>query len=99
MGARIIQTRVVNRPGVLNRITQTVLKPGYNIDTLTLQYAGGSADSSAEFSIITLGIQFADQAAAELLMNQLEKQIDVIYAVDITDGLPSDKEREDQSIY
>ena len=34
MMLRLIQAKVVNKPGVLNRITQVILKPQYNIDTL-----------------------------------------------------------------
>lgn len=79
---RLIQTRVVNRPGVLNRITQIILKPRHNIDTLTLT---GTDDPNT--SIITVGIRFEDLEAAQLLAKQLAKQVDVIYALDITDGI------------
>ncbi|AMB99022.1 acetolactate synthase small subunit [Aerococcus urinaehominis] len=79
---RLIQTRVANRPGVLNRITQVILRPRYNIDTLTLT---GTDDPGV--SIITVGIRFEDLEAARLLTKQLEKQVDVIYALDITEGV------------
>lgn len=79
---RLIQARVVNRPGVLNRITQVILKPRYNVDSLTLT---GTDDPNV--SIITVGIRFEKIEAAELLAKQLSKQVDVIYALDITDGV------------
>jgi len=79
---RLIQARVVNRPGVLNRITQVILKPRYNVDSLTLT---GTDDPNV--SIITVGIRFEKIEAAELLAKQLSKQVDVIYALDITDGI------------
>lgn len=79
---RLIQTRVVNRPGVINRITQIVLKPRYNIDTLTL-----TGTDDPDISIITVGIRFENIEAAQLLTKQLQKQVDVLYALDITDGV------------
>jgi len=80
MMLRLIQAKVVNKPGVLNRITQVILKPQYNIDTLTLT---GTEDY--DVSLITVGINFDTLAAAELLTKQLEKQVDVISATDITE--------------
>ena len=77
MMLRLIQAKVVNKPGVLNRITQVILKPQYNIDTLTLT---GTEDY--DVSLITVGINLD---AAELLTKQLEKQVDVISATDITE--------------
>lgn len=81
MTFRLIQTRVLNRPGVLNRITQTVLRYGYNIETMTL-----TGTDNPDVSIITLGINFRDVESAELLTRQLGKIIDVHYALDITEG-------------
>ncbi len=72
---QFIQLKVVNRPGVLNRVTQVVLKPRYNIDTLSL---AGTEDP--EISYITIGINFEDLDAARLLTRQLLKQVDVVSA-------------------
>lgn len=72
---RFIRLKVVNRPGVLNRVTQVVLKPRYNIDTLTL---AGTDDPT--ISYITIGINFQDEEAGTLLTRQLQKQVDVISA-------------------
>ncbi len=79
---RLIQLRVVNRPGTLYRITQVALRPKYNIETLTL-----IATEDPEISMITLGIQFPEKdpdKAARFLARQLAKQVDVINAVDLT---------------
>lgn len=78
---RLIQIRVMNRPGVLSRITQTVLRPGYNIETMTLM---GTDDP--EYSIITIGINYKDVHEASLMARKLANHIDVEYAIDITDG-------------
>jgi len=80
---RLIQTRVMNRAGVLNRITQSVLRYGYNIETMTL-----TGTDDPEVSIITVGINFRDLDASNLLARQLSKHVDVFYAVDITEGRP-----------
>lgn len=71
----------MNRPGVLNRITQSVLRYGYNIETMTL-----TGTDDPDVSIITIGLNFVDLDAAELLTKQLGKQVDVFYAADITNG-------------
>lgn len=79
---RLIQVRVANRPGVLHRITQVALRPRYNIDTLSL-----IATEDPKIAIMQLGIQFTDDdpaQAAQFLARQLEKQVDVINAVDLT---------------
>ena len=79
---RLIQLRVVNRPGVLHRVTQIALKPNYNIDTMTL-----IATEDPEISIISIGIQFIEQdhaAAAAFLARQFEKQVDIMIAIDLT---------------
>lgn len=72
---QFIRLKVVNRPGVLNRVTQVVLKPRYNIDTLTI---AGTDDPA--ISYITIGINFQDLEAATLLTRQLLKQVDVVSA-------------------
>lgn len=78
---RLIQTRVVNRPGVLHRITQTILRPNYNIEQLTL-----SAIQGTDISLITVGVNFEDLDAAEHMVRQLAKQVDVLEARDITEN-------------
>lgn len=79
---RLIQLKVVNRPGVLHRITQVVLKPHYNIDSLSL-----IATEDPKVSIITIGVRMPADTAEEqarLLTLTLEKQVDVISALDMT---------------
>jgi len=88
MSVSYIELRVVNRPGVLNRITQVVLKPRYNIDSLTLV-----ATDDPKVSVITVGIRFEDEAAASLLTKQLAKQVDVLSGV-VLDKAPTVTEGE-----
>ncbi len=79
---RLIQLTVVNRPGVLHRITQVVLKPRFNIDTLSL-----IATEDPEISIITIGVRLPEESAeaqAALLTRTLDKQVDVVRAIDMT---------------
>ncbi len=79
---RLIKVQAVNRPGVLHRMTQTVLRNHYNIDHLTV-----TETADPKISLMTFGICFSEEAVeheASLLAKQMEKQVDVVKAEVLT---------------
>lgn len=80
MEFRLIQTKVLNRPGVLNKITQTILRPGYNIEQISLSHI-----KEQNAAIMIFGINFEDLNSAKQMVKNLNQLVDVIKAVDITD--------------
>ncbi|MDX8359387.1 MULTISPECIES: acetolactate synthase small subunit [Bacillaceae] len=77
---RIITLTVNNRSGVLNRITGLFTKRHYNIESITV-----GATEVAGVSRITCVVHVEDQRVAEQITKQLNKQIDVLKVMDITD--------------
>ncbi|WP_026693742.1 acetolactate synthase small subunit [Peribacillus kribbensis] len=75
----IITLTVMNRPGVLNRITNLFSKRSYNIESITV---GGSEQEN--ISRITVVVQVQNETEIEQMTKQLNKQIDVIKVTDIT---------------
>ncbi|TCP28927.1 acetolactate synthase small subunit [Scopulibacillus darangshiensis] len=77
---RIVTATVMNQSGVLNRITGTLAKRRYNIESITI----GKSENPG-ISKMTVVVNVEDDAQIEQLMKQLNKQIDVIKVADITD--------------
>lgn len=77
---RIICLTVMNRPGVLNRVTNLFSKRNYNIESISVGHS-----EVQDMSRITCVIHVEDAKASEQITKQLNKQIDVIKVTDITD--------------
>lgn len=77
---RIITMTVNNRPGVLNRITGLFTKRHYNIESITVGHT-----ETEGVSRMTFVVSVEDERTAEQITKQLNKQIDVLKVMDITD--------------
>lgn len=77
---RIITITVQNQSGVLNRVTGMLQRRQFNISSITV----GETETPG-ISKMTLVVEFGQQQKIEQLTKQLNKQIDVIKVVDITD--------------
>ncbi|MBM7691976.1 acetolactate synthase-1/3 small subunit [Peribacillus deserti] len=75
----IITLTVMNRPGVLNRITNLFSKRSYNIESITV----GSSEQP-DISRITVVVQVENDKELEQITKQLNKQIDIIKVMNIT---------------
>jgi len=81
-----ISLLVRNKPGVLSHIAGLFSARGYNIDSLTV---GETDDSTvSRMTIVTIG----DDRIVEQVSKQLNKLIDVIKVVDLTDQPFVDRE-------
>lgn len=76
---RIITLTVVNRSGVLNRITGLFTKRHYNIESITVGHT-----ETAGVSRITFVVHVEGENDVEQLTKQINKQIDVLKVTDIT---------------
>lgn len=76
---RIITLLVNNRAGVLNRITGLLTKRHYNIESITVGHS-----ETEGLSRMTFVIHLDEETVVEQITKQLNKQIDVIKVVDIT---------------
>jgi len=77
---RIITLTVMNRPGVLNRITNLFSKRNYNIESITVGHS-----EQEGISRITCVVHVENDGIVEQITKQLNKQIDVIKVTDITE--------------
>ncbi|SIT87617.1 acetolactate synthase small subunit [Edaphobacillus lindanitolerans] len=77
---RIITTTVINQSGVLNRVTGLLMKRQFNIESITVGHT-----EQPGMSKMTFVVHVEDPGKVEQLLKQLQKQIDVIKANDITD--------------
>jgi len=77
---RIITLTVLNRPGVLNRITNLFTKRNYNIESISV----GPTEHEG-VSRMTCVVHVEDDRMAEQITKQLNKQIDVLKVADISD--------------
>jgi acetolactate synthase I/III small subunit len=77
---RIITLTVMNRPGVLNRITNLFSKRNYNIESISVGYS-----EQEGISRITCVVHVDNDGVLEQITKQLNKQIDVIKVMDITE--------------
>ena len=77
---RIITLTVLNRPGVLNRITNLFTKRNYNIESISV----GPTEQEG-VSRMTCVVHVENDRMVEQITKQLNKQIDVLKVADITD--------------
>jgi acetolactate synthase I/III small subunit len=77
---RIISLTVLNRPGVLNRITNLFSKRNYNIESISVGHS-----EQEDISRITCVVNVENDGVIEQITKQLNKQIDVLKVTDITD--------------
>ncbi|MBU8879601.1 acetolactate synthase small subunit [Bacillus sp. FJAT-29790] len=77
---RIISLTVMNRAGVLNRITNLFSKRNYNIESISV----GPTEHEG-ISRITCVIHVENERDSEQITKQLNKQIDVLKVTDISD--------------
>ncbi|RFU71539.1 acetolactate synthase small subunit [Peribacillus saganii] len=75
----IITLTVLNRPGVLNRITNLFSKRSYNIESITVGHS-----EQEDISRITVVVQAEDEKDIEQITKQLNKQVDILKVSDIT---------------
>ncbi len=79
MNRHVISVLVNNKPGVLTRIAGLFARRGFNIDSLAV---GETQDPAV--SLMTIVVT-ANSATLEQINKQLNKLIDVIKIIDITD--------------
>lgn len=76
---RIITLTVLNRSGVLNRITGLFTKRHYNIESISVGHS-----EIEGVSRITFVVNVKEEKEVEQITKQLNKQIDVLKVMDIT---------------
>ncbi|NMD70677.1 acetolactate synthase small subunit [Bacillus sp. DNRA2] len=77
---RIISLTVLNRPGVLNRITNLFSKRNYNIESITVGHS-----EQEDISRITCVVNVDNDGVIEQITKQLNKQVDVIKVTDMSE--------------
>lgn len=77
---KIISLTVMNKSGVLNRITNLFSKRNYNIESISVGHT-----EQEGISRITCVLHVESDAAIEQVTKQLNKQVDILKVVDITD--------------
>lgn len=77
---RIITATVKDSSGVLNRVTGLLSKRGFNINSITV-----GETETAGISKMTFDVNITSPSQSEQVIKQLNKQIDVIKVMDITD--------------
>ncbi|RZO23435.1 MAG: acetolactate synthase small subunit [Candidatus Thioglobus sp.] len=83
---RIISILVENEPGALSRIAGLFSARGYNIESLTV--APTEDDSLSRMTIVTHG----SEQIIEQITKQLNKLIDVVRLLDLTEGRHIERE-------
>ena len=73
MKRRAILAFMLDRPGVLNKVSMLIRKKMYNVDTLTV-----CAASKPGISRMTITLQEDDEAKVEQIIRQLEKFVEVV---------------------
>jgi acetolactate synthase I/III small subunit len=81
MKKRIISLTVMNRPGVLNRITNLFSKRNYNIESISVGHSEHEG-----ISRITCVVHVENDGIIEQITKQLNKQIDVLKVTDISEN-------------
>ncbi|MCD7032875.1 acetolactate synthase small subunit [Metabacillus sp. GX 13764] len=76
---RILTVTVLNRPGVLNRITGLFTKRLYNIESISVGHS-----ETEGVSRITFVVNVQEEKEVEQLTKQLNKQIHVLKVTDMT---------------
>jgi acetolactate synthase-1/3 small subunit len=83
---RIISVLVENAPGALSRVVGLFSQRGYNIESLTV--APTEDESLSRLTLTTLG----DEHKIEQITKHLNKLIDVVKLVDLTEGSHIERE-------
>jgi acetolactate synthase-1/3 small subunit len=83
---RIISVLVENEPGALSRVVGLFSQRGYNIETLTV--APTEDETLSRLTIMTIG----DNHIIEQITKHLNKLIDVVKLVDLTEGAHIERE-------
>lgn len=77
---RIVTATVLNQAGVLNRITGLFTRRHFNIESISVGHG-----ETPGISRMTFTVNVENEKEIEQLLKQLNKQIDVLKVVDITD--------------
>ncbi|WP_445489626.1 acetolactate synthase small subunit [Niallia sp. 03133] len=77
---KIISLTVLNKSGVLNRITNLFSKRNYNIESISVGHTENEG-----ISRITCVVHVENDGVIEQITKQLNKQVDILKVVDITD--------------
>lgn len=83
---RIISILLENEPGALSRVVGLFSQRGYNIDTLTV--APTEDKTLSRLTLTTAG----DDVVIEQITKQLNKLIDVVKVIDLTEGAHVERE-------
>ena len=83
---RIISLLLENEPGALSRVAGLFSARGFNIESLTV--APSDDPTVSRMTVVTVG----DASIVEQIVKQLNKLVDVIKLMDITDGDHLDRE-------
>ena len=83
---RIISVLMENAPGALSRVVGLFSQRGYNIETLTV--APTEDDTLSRLTLTTVG----DEHKIEQITKNLNKLIDVVKLVDLTEGSHIERE-------
>jgi acetolactate synthase I/III small subunit len=83
---RIISMLLENEPGALARVAGLFSARGYNIESLTV--APTEDDSMSRLTLVTSG----DQNVIEQITKQLNKLVEIIKLVDLTEGAHVERE-------
>ncbi len=86
MSRRIISLLMENEPGALSRVVGLFSQRGYNIDSLNV-----AAINDQTLSRLTLMTE-CDESTIEQITKQLNKLIDVVKVLDITEGKHIERE-------
>ena len=78
----IISVLMENEPGALSRVVGLFAQRGYNIESLTV--APTEDPTLSRLTVTTIG----DDAVIEQITKHLNKLIDVVKLVDLTEGWP-----------
>ncbi len=83
---RIISLLMENEPGALSRVVGLFSQRGYNIETLTV--APTEDETLSRLTLTTIG----DDSKIEQITKQLNKLIDVVKLVDLSEGAHVERE-------
>lgn len=83
---RIISILMENEPGALSRVVGLFAQRGYNIDTLTV--APTEDTTLSRLTLTTSG----DEKIIEQITKQLNKLVDVVKVIDLTEGAHIERE-------
>ena len=77
---RTIKTQVLDRAGTISRLTSIFVRRQYNIVSLS-----ATPTETEGITNITFIVDVSDESSTETIIKQLEKQVNVISALDITE--------------